>query len=101
MHNEYSIEKWKILSPLCILKQITNQHSCVNLDKLRCSTAINLQINSNQLVLRSSINNMRMTYYVGQRFQGTDSRKCRPSKNCRQEHLDRLPLPLRYATVWR
>ena len=61
MHQEYSIEKWSVLSPLCILIQITNQCSCVNLRKLRCSTAINLQINSNQLVLRSSINNTRVT----------------------------------------
>ena len=60
MHKEYSIEKWNILSPLCLLIQITNQHSCDNLRKLRCSTAINLQINSNRLVLRSSINNSRV-----------------------------------------
>ena len=61
MHKEYSIEKSNILSPLCISIQITNQCSCVNLCKLRCSTAINLQINSNQLVLRSSVNNRRVT----------------------------------------
>ena len=61
MHKEHSIEKWNILSPLCILIQITNQRSCVNLCKLRCSTVINLEINSNQLVLHSSINNSRMT----------------------------------------
>ena len=61
MHKEYSIEKWNTLSPPRILIQITNQRAYVNLCKLRCSTAINLQINSNQLVLRSSINNTRMT----------------------------------------
>ena len=61
MYKEYSTKKWNILSPLCILILITNQRYSVNLSKLRCSTAINLQINSNQLVLRSFINNTRMT----------------------------------------
>ena len=61
MHKEYSIGKWNILSPLCLLTQITNQRSCVNLCKLRCSTGINLQINSNRLVSRSSISSTRIT----------------------------------------
>ena len=60
MLKEHSIEKWNILSPLWTLILIPNQHLCVNLFKIHCSTVINLQINSNQLVLRLSVNNTRM-----------------------------------------
>ena len=56
MHKKYSIEKWNIIPPLWLSIQMANQCSCVNLCKLRCSTAIDPQI-INQLVLRLSINN--------------------------------------------
>ena len=61
MHKEYSIEKWNIRSSLCMLIAFTNQRAYVNLCKLRCSTAINLEINSSELDLRLSVNNTLMT----------------------------------------
>ena len=93
-------QAWNILSPLYVLIQIANQRSCVNLCKLRCLTAINLLINSNQLVLRSSVKYTRITT-VDQRFQDTDGRNVAPPKIAAWGICnDYTPPPPRYATAF-